>query len=51
MSVAVRGGAVGHLEEVFNNHWNIAEPSDQLPVTPAIPTALNLSQRSRSALT
>ena len=39
MSVAVRGGAVGHLEEVFNNHWNIAEPTDQLPETPPIPSA------------
>ena len=39
MSVAVRGGAVGHFEEVFNNHWNIAEPNDQLPITPAIPSA------------
>ena len=39
MSVAVRGGAVGHFEEVFNNHWNIAEPNDQLPITPAISSA------------
>jgi phosphatidylserine/phosphatidylglycerophosphate/cardiolipin synthase-like enzyme len=39
MSVAVRGGAVGHLEEVFNNHWNIATPDDKLLVTPPIPSA------------
>jgi hypothetical protein len=37
MSVAVRGGAVGHLEEVFNNHWNIAEPTDKLLEIPPIP--------------
>jgi phosphatidylserine/phosphatidylglycerophosphate/cardiolipin synthase-like enzyme len=39
MSVAVRGGAVGYLEEVFNNHWNIAAPDDKLLVTPPIPSA------------
>jgi phosphatidylserine/phosphatidylglycerophosphate/cardiolipin synthase-like enzyme len=39
MSVAVRGGAVGHFEELFNNHWNIATPDDTLPVTPPIPSA------------
>jgi phosphatidylserine/phosphatidylglycerophosphate/cardiolipin synthase-like enzyme len=39
MSVAVRGGAVGHFEEVFNNHWNIATPDDKLLVTPPIPSA------------
>jgi phosphatidylserine/phosphatidylglycerophosphate/cardiolipin synthase-like enzyme len=39
MSMAVRGGAVGYLEEVFNNHWNIAEPNDKLLVTPPIPSA------------
>ena len=39
MSVAVRGGAVGYLQEVFNNHWNLAAPDDKLPVTPAIPSA------------
>ena len=36
VSVAVRGGAVGHLQEVFNSHWNIAEPSDKLFNPPAI---------------
>src|SRR4030095_13916406 len=39
MSVAVRGGSVGYLQELFNNHWNIAEPSAQQPVTPEIPMA------------
>ena len=39
MSVAVRGGAVGYLQEVFNSHWNIAEPTDALPSVPAIPSA------------
>ena len=39
MSVAVRGPAVGHLQEVFNSHWNIAEPSDPLPPTPGLPDA------------
>jgi phosphatidylserine/phosphatidylglycerophosphate/cardiolipin synthase-like enzyme len=39
MSMSVRGGAVGYLEEVFNNHWNIAEANDQLLVTPPIPSA------------
>jgi phosphatidylserine/phosphatidylglycerophosphate/cardiolipin synthase-like enzyme len=39
MSVAVRGGAVGYLQELFNNHWNIAEPSDAQPVSPPIPSA------------
>jgi hypothetical protein len=40
MSVAVRGPAVGHLQEVFNSHWNVADPSDTpLPVPPVPPTA------------
>jgi phosphatidylserine/phosphatidylglycerophosphate/cardiolipin synthase-like enzyme len=39
VSVGVRGPAVGHLQELFNSHWNIAEPSDKLPETPALPTA------------
>jgi phosphatidylserine/phosphatidylglycerophosphate/cardiolipin synthase-like enzyme len=37
VSVAVRGGAVGHLQQLFNNHWNIAEPSDKLLDTPRLP--------------
>ena len=37
MSAAVRGGAVGHLQQVFNTHWNLAEPSDQLFDPPPIP--------------
>lgn len=39
MSVAVRGGAVGHFQELFNSHWNIATPDDTLPVTPPVPSA------------
>jgi phosphatidylserine/phosphatidylglycerophosphate/cardiolipin synthase-like enzyme len=39
MSVAVRGGAVGYFEELFDNHWNIATPDDTLPVTPTLPSA------------
>jgi phosphatidylserine/phosphatidylglycerophosphate/cardiolipin synthase-like enzyme len=39
MSVAVRGGSVGYLQELFNNHWNVAEPSDPQLVTPPTPTA------------
>lgn len=39
MSVSVRGGSVGFLEELFNSHWNLAEPSDPLPATPAMPSA------------
>lgn len=39
MSVSVRGGSVGFLQELFNSHWNLAEPSDPLPATPAIPSA------------
>lgn len=34
VSVAVRGPAVGHLREVFNMHWNVADPSDPLEVDP-----------------
>lgn len=40
VSVAVRGPAVGHLQEVFNSHWNLAEPSDLLPVSPTLPQPL-----------
>lgn len=40
VSVGVRGPAVGHLQELFNNHWNIAAPDDKLPVTPALPPAV-----------
>lgn len=39
VSVAVRGPAVGHLQEVFNSHWNVAEPADPLPATPVLPAA------------
>jgi phosphatidylserine/phosphatidylglycerophosphate/cardiolipin synthase-like enzyme len=35
----VRGGPVGHLQQLFNNHWNIAEPSDNLFDPPPIPGA------------
>ncbi len=36
MSMSVRGPAVGHLEEVFNTHWNVTGPTDHLPVPPAL---------------
>ena len=32
VSVAVRGPVVGHMQELFNNHWNLAAPDDKLPV-------------------
>ena len=41
VSVGVRGPAVGHLQELFNNHWNLAAPDDKLPVTPALPPAVS----------
>ena len=41
VSVGVRGPAVGHLQELFNNHWNLAAPGDKLPVVPALPPAIN----------
>ena len=34
VSVGVRGPAVAHMQELFNNHWNIAAPDDKLPVAP-----------------
>jgi len=34
VSVGVRGPAVGHMQELFNNHWNLAAPEDKLPVAP-----------------
>ena len=34
VSVGVRGPAVAHMQELFNNHWNIAAPDDKLPVNP-----------------
>jgi phosphatidylserine/phosphatidylglycerophosphate/cardiolipin synthase-like enzyme len=38
VSVGVRGPAVGHLQELFNSHWNLADPNDQqLPVLPTLP--------------
>jgi hypothetical protein len=37
MSMSVRGPAVGHLGEVFNTHWNLTGPTDQLPVPPNLP--------------
>jgi phosphatidylserine/phosphatidylglycerophosphate/cardiolipin synthase-like enzyme len=39
VSVGVRGPSVGHLQELFNSHWNIAEPTDKLPETPPLPAA------------
>jgi len=38
VSVAVRGPVVGHMQELFNNHWNLAAPDDKLPVpAPTLP--------------
>jgi phosphatidylserine/phosphatidylglycerophosphate/cardiolipin synthase-like enzyme len=38
VSVGVRGPAVGHMQELFNNHWNLAAEDDKLPVAaPALP--------------
>jgi phosphatidylserine/phosphatidylglycerophosphate/cardiolipin synthase-like enzyme len=34
VSVAVRGPAVGDLQDLFNLHWNIADPKDQIPTVP-----------------
>ncbi len=34
VSVGVRGPAVGHMQELFNNHWNLATSDDKLPVAP-----------------
>ena len=31
VSVGVRGPAVGHLQEMFNLHWNLTGSDDQLP--------------------
>jgi phosphatidylserine/phosphatidylglycerophosphate/cardiolipin synthase-like enzyme len=40
VSVSVRGPAAGHLQEVFNSHWNLADPADTLPVPPALPATV-----------
>ncbi len=38
VSVAVRGPAVGHMQELFNNHWNLTAPDDKLPLpAPTLP--------------
>jgi phosphatidylserine/phosphatidylglycerophosphate/cardiolipin synthase-like enzyme len=34
VSVGVRGPAVGHLQEMFNLHWNHTASDDQLPTAP-----------------
>jgi phosphatidylserine/phosphatidylglycerophosphate/cardiolipin synthase-like enzyme len=34
VSIGVRGPAVGDLREVFNLHWNLADPTDPLPMPP-----------------
>ena len=36
VSIAVRGPAVGHIQEVFNTHWNLAGDTDQLDVPPKL---------------
>ena len=36
VSVGVRGPAVGHVQELFNSHWNLADENDKiLPLLPA----------------
>ena len=49
MSMSVRGPAVGHLEEVFNTHWNVTGPTDHLPVPPGLqlPGAVQSGQAGR----
>ena len=42
VSVGVRGPAVGHMQELFNNHWNLAASDDKLPV--AAPTLPGIAQ-------
>jgi phosphatidylserine/phosphatidylglycerophosphate/cardiolipin synthase-like enzyme len=37
VSARIRGPAVGHIQEVFNQHWNVADPAANLPVPPALP--------------
>ncbi|TMH28725.1 MAG: hypothetical protein E6H66_21110 [Betaproteobacteria bacterium] len=38
VSVGVRGPAVAHLREMFNLHWNLADPDHkELPVRPDLP--------------
>lgn len=37
VSAIIRGPAAGHLQEVFNLHWNISDPSAHLPVPPPSP--------------
>jgi phosphatidylserine/phosphatidylglycerophosphate/cardiolipin synthase-like enzyme len=39
VSIGVRGPAVGHLQQVFNNHWNLAVPAEA-HVPPAPPDVL-----------
>lgn len=43
VSVGVRGPAVGHLQELFNNHWNVAASDDKLPVAPPTLPAITAS--------
>ena len=40
VSVGVRGPAVGHMQELFNNHWNVAASDYKLPVAPPSPPAV-----------
>jgi phosphatidylserine/phosphatidylglycerophosphate/cardiolipin synthase-like enzyme len=36
VSVGLRGPAVGDLQELFNSHWNIADPSDLRDMPPKL---------------
>jgi phosphatidylserine/phosphatidylglycerophosphate/cardiolipin synthase-like enzyme len=40
MSVAVRGPALAYLREVFDVHWNVADPHDPLDAAPSQPKEL-----------
>jgi phosphatidylserine/phosphatidylglycerophosphate/cardiolipin synthase-like enzyme len=37
VSVGVRGPAVAHLQELFDSHWNLADPSDKLQPPATLP--------------
>ncbi|MEP6811627.1 MAG: phospholipase D-like domain-containing protein [Actinomycetota bacterium] len=40
VSVSVRGPAVHDMQEVFNSHWNLADPSDPLTLATQPPQAI-----------
>jgi len=51
VSVGVRGPAVGHMQELFNNHWNVAAADDKLPVAPATLPAVTQSADANEFIT